>query len=350
MLMLNMTQTICMDPPTNDLPIDMWNKIIAGSENTEKNTLATCNKLLRFLCTKNNHSLYIHTPLLLSQQQKNYALLCATYHGNAQAVKNLLMIGANPHHSTIYLTLLPFSWAFRKKNIALLELFNEHDRKNKHNYHYSKIIPRLYSIAVYLGDLPTLQACAQLESYKPHYNNTYGNSLLHSAVFNGHYHIIEWLLQDNMIRTIVPYWGWEGKNALLMATEKKYGSIVELLLGISTTQVNDRSQKGITPLHVAVIRQYHNIVKSLLKHPDIDVNIQLQNGYTPLHIATENKDIKMIRILVASNKINFYIVNSTNESVFDLANALGNDKVLQILREGAKKSFIATKVALWQNK
>lgn len=340
-----------MDPSTTDLPIDIWNKIIAGSRNKEKNTLAACCTLLHRLSHKNNHSLYIHIPLFLNQDQKNYALLCATYHGNPQAVKNLLAIGAYPYGSTIYLTLLPYCWAYRKKNHAILELLNEHDKNNKHNYCYSKRIPRLYLIAVYLGDLPTLQDCAKKCGYNPLYTNTYGSTLLHSAVFNGHYNIIEWLLQDPKIIVTTSHLGWSGKNTLLIATEKKYGSIVDLLLKTPKIKVNDCSLQGMTPLHVSAIRGYHDIVKSLLKHPDIDANIQLmKNGYTPLHIATENEDREMISILVASNKINFYITNNSNENVFDVASRLKNNTILGILRDGAKKSFTATKIALWQTK
>jgi len=350
LILLFPTMTLCMDPITIELPSDIWNQIIAGSKNKEKNSLAHTNQLFHMLSHKNNHALYIHTPLILSETQKKYALLCATYHGNPLAVKNLLAHGASPHYSTIYLTLLPYAVAYWKKDSKTMKILSKYDKHHNHcQCHRQETVP-FYAIATYLGDLPALQVYSQKDDYNPYYINYYCNSLLHTAIFTGHSAVVEWLLKDSRITTTASCSGWAGKDALLLAITENHTNIVEQLLKMKTINiVNNRSPRGMTPLHAAVIRQYYSITQLLLGHPKIDINIQLKNGYTPLHIATYNNNLEIVELLLTSKNIDLNIINNNNKTALDIAKTLEDEAIKNVLiKKGAQTYFKLTKIAIWQ--
>jgi len=81
---------------------------------------------------------------------------------------------------------------------------------------------------------------------------------------------------------------------LIIAVEKNFVDIIELLLKHENIDVNIQNIDGNTPLHISLYTN-DDIAKLLLDHKDIDVNIQNIDGNTPLQITTNPEIIELIK-------------------------------------------------------
>lgn len=90
------------------------------------------------------------------------------------------------------------------------------------------------------------------------------------------------------------------------------GTILKILLEVSSVDVNAADRRGETPLRLAISSSCHTSVKKLLKAPKIDVNAADNNGNTPLHIAAKNNYSRELNTLLEAPNIN--VNASDNES------------------------------------
>ena len=77
-----------------------------------------------------------------------------------------------------------------------------------------------------------------------------------------------------------------GMSCIGFAASLGYWEIVRLFLERENFDINDKDEKGCTPLMEATKTSDMTMLQTLLKHEKIDVNVQDNNGHTPLMWAT----------------------------------------------------------------
>ena len=325
---------------------DISNKIIAQLSDTDRNNIRCCCKKLKSLCKRTNHSIYMHTPLNLSGRNLITALLYATHYQNKAAIENLLQHGADPN-THIHLRILPLSIAKYQKNERTMQLLKKYHAKD-----YTVMCP-LYSLAAFMGDLPLLKAYIRNEKTLTPFEALYpSNPFLHTAIFNGHTHIIKYVLQTQSLRYLKDV-RYHDMTTLYFAALNDRAAIIELLLKESPFMINDICDPhGFTALHIATVRKHYNVAQLLIAHPNININVQDKNLQAPLHIAVYNEDIDLIQLLLAQSTINLNIKNKNKQTPLDIAKILQNNIIQELLsKRDAKTYFYLSKIAPWeQNK
>ena len=329
-----------------EFPLDIWKKIIACSTIATKNELAHLSTTFSQLSKRTNLCIYLQSPLVLSKKDLQFGLLYATYYGNSDAVENLLQHGASADFYDSLCHLLPLTLAKSQKNqnhrlISILE---------KHKAPCDTEIPPLYAQAVYFGDLPTLTAYEENKDNTSHYTSYDDNPILHSAISNGHTHIVEYLLKDPCISDFINH-KWNKMTPLHCAAQHNRPAITQLLLQADPSMINERC-KGFTALHTAVYHKYYHVAEVLLNHPEIKVNFCTPTCHiAPLHTAIKNGDLEMVRLLLSAPRIIVNIKNNDNKTPLDIANKLSDKEIQKLLIEKeAKTFFYLNKIAPWEKK
>ncbi|VEP17398.1 Ankyrin repeat protein,protein kinase family protein [Hyella patelloides LEGE 07179] len=114
-----------------------------------------------------------------------------------------------------------------------------------------------------------------------------GNMLLHDAVWNNNYEIVQLLINLGIDLDVK---GRDGKTPLFSAIERNYVDMTELLI-THGADTNLKNNYGDTPLFNAINRKNIEIVELLLIH-GADVNAKDNNGQTPLLNITKTRNIK----------------------------------------------------------
>lgn len=332
-----------------EFPSDIWNKIITCSTIATKNELTYVSTAFNQLSKRTNLCIYLQSPLVLSKKDLQFGLLYATYCDNTDAVENLLKHQASPDIYDNLCHLLPLTLAKSQKNqnhrlINILE---------KYKALSDTEIPSLYAQAVYFGDLPTLK------NYVGNIHNDI--PLLHSAISNGHAHIVEYLLQDPRMRPNMKF-KWNRMTSLHCAAQHNRPAITQLLLQADSSMINERC-KGFTALHTAVYYKYYHVVETFLRHPEIKVNFCTPSlAIAPLHTAVKNGDLVMVQLLLSAPTIIINIKSRENETPLDIANTLGNNATTNgekqiyanirqlLIKKEAKTAFYLNKIAPWEKK
>jgi ankyrin repeat protein len=329
--------------PYTLLPPDLWNKIIACCPNTTKNSLAQTCLALSLLSKKTNLSIYMHSPLILSEKQRAFALYCATHYGNRYAVENLLQHGASPNYITPYLQSLPLTVAEANKNQDIISLLKQ--------YYVipHSLTPPMYSRAVYVGDLPLLNSYLENSTNSLHYKGAYhSNPILHSAIYNGHTHIIKRLLKDPQIKPYLEHAQWNEMKPLYFAAQCDRPAIIELLLEACPTMINHVCKQGFSALHVAVRYNNYHAAAALVKHPLVKVNLCSFDRNSPLHTAIRNANVNMVTLLLSSPNICVNIKNKAHQTPLNLAKELFRADIQNLLiNKGAKTFFYLSKIKQW---
>jgi ankyrin repeat protein len=77
------------------------------------------------------------------------------------------------------------------------------------------------------------------------------------------------------------------------------GTVEQVRKVLATTKdVDQRSDRGETPLLLAALREDHEVAKSLVE-AGADVNARGPDGYAPLHLAAERGNVPLVRLLLA---------------------------------------------------
>lgn len=316
---------LCMN-----VPHDIWTKIIACSNTKTKNALGkTCVKL-HTLHSKKNLDLYIQDPLILTTDQKTYALSYCTYYNCVPAVENLLHHRAPICYVYCNMVSLPISIARYNKNDQLIKLLSRHgtpDENYARGYRVMSMQP--YALAALMGDIETVRTYVKSDNYHPVYVTSEpsykGATLLYAAIVGGHRDVVELLLSHKKtIRSINS--GVKGsRRALDVAFLGGHADIVERLLTIPSVRMRghdycrrllyNRAQDG----HAACVqlllkckaRYVNELSSSSLEI--IDGKLGIYKSYTffmriaPLTIASFNGHRDVVELLLNCKKINVNI-------------------------------------------
>ncbi|KAH8653622.1 ankyrin repeat-containing domain protein [Xylariales sp. PMI_506] len=131
--------------------------------------------------------------------------------------------------------------------------------------------------------------------------NGWGNTPLHLAVENGHFSLVQQLLErDNInVNVINPNF----QTALHHAAYFGYMNIIEILLNVPGIKLNLQDCTGMTPLMWAVQRGHLDIVKCFLEQNDIEVNAVDAFLLTPLAWSAKFGLQDMVQLLLGYNDI-----------------------------------------------
>ena len=88
---------------------------------------------------------------------------------------------------------------------------------------------------------------------------------------------------------------------------------------------------GSTALHMAAERGFDDFVALFLANPKTDVNLKNGYGSTPLHLAVKHNHAGTVNILSECDRVDQKITHN-GLTPFDLANLLGLDEVVNILK------------------
>jgi len=145
---------------------------------------------------------------------------------------------------------------------------------------------------------------------------------LHKAAKNGHYNVVELLLEKGVFVGILDR---NGQTPLHRAASNGHLNIAELLIA-KNADVNIVSKTGTTPLHLACEVGNVDIVKLLLSHgPKIDV--VAQSGITPLELSIDNGNIDIVEMLLAHG------AGESSDTSLNRACKGGQIKVVELLLE-----------------
>lgn len=76
--------------------------------------------------------------------------------------------------------------------------------------------------------------------------------------------------------------------------------------------INDKNQKGYTPLHFSVHKGYKNIIELFLNNKKADVNARSGGDFTPLHLAVQEGKSDIVELFLGKG----VDVNSKNKKGF----------------------------------
>lgn len=111
---------------------------------------------------------------------------------------------------------------------------------------------------------------------------------------------------------------------------KEYNQLTEYL-GIELTDVNQKSNFGDYPIHIASVRGDMNEMKILLDN-GANINAIGEHGYTALHNAVEQGHIKMVEFLL-NQGIDTTIKNINHLTAKELAQITDNQDIYKMLDE-----------------
>jgi ankyrin repeat protein len=146
-----------------------------------------------------------------------------------------------------------------------------------------------------------------------------GGTPLSYAICNRHKQVIELLLKGDTQGDLEDI----SKELLLSATKKGDEDVVRLLLDMSKTNLDARDTKyGRTPLSWATVNGHLAIVKLLLATGKINVNAKDKYNWTPLSCAIEEGHENSIKLLLeAGAKVDYEYTIKVSQSVLSLVHA-----------------------------
>ncbi|XP_069464964.1 NF-kappa-B inhibitor epsilon [Ambystoma mexicanum] len=192
-------------------------------------------------------------------------------------------------------------------------------------------------LAVYLNQTEVARALVQ-KGVNLELQDRNGNTPLHVACEQENLDCAHVLLQKDgppeSCRTSEPrQWpnlqlqNWQGLACLHIATLKRNGSLVALLLKREADINVKEGTSGKTPLHLAVELRDRPMVSLLLRR-GAQVDATMFNGCTPLHLAVGRKDATIASLLCQSGA-DTLLRNVEDETAQDLAD--GNNDLLALL-------------------
>lgn len=117
---------------------------------------------------------------------------------------------------------------------------------------------------------------------------------------------------------------------ILLKLLKEYNQLTEYL-GIELTDVNQKSNFGDYPIHIASVRGDIDEMKILLDN-GANINAIGEHGYTALHNAVEQGHIKMVEFLL-NQGIDTTIKNINHLTAKELAQITDNQEIYKMLDE-----------------
>ncbi|MEY4464105.1 MAG: hypothetical protein RLZZ81_1076 [Pseudomonadota bacterium] len=150
--------------------------------------------------------------------------------------------------------------------------------------------------------------CQEIDIMKKIEQETLTSKIIFNAFIYGIYHsnleIINYLL--SLEKTNINEKGTDDNTLLHHAIYSNKPEIVELLLKHGNIDINVKNFQGHTPLTltISIVGGNPTIVELLLKYQSINVNEKDSNGYTPLHQAINFNKPEIAELLINHSKVN----------------------------------------------
>lgn len=164
------------------------------------------------------------------------------------------------------------------------------------------------------------------------HSDTYGNTSLHHACWNGQSEVAKVLLEKDP--DSVNKLNDDGESPLLLAVRRSNLVIVELLLKAGA-ETNHANLNGILPLHVAAENGDLFVGKALLT-AGADINQRASNGETPLTFAAQNSRNDFVAMLIESGADVNAVDNDQHSALYYASEAGYTEIVEQLLVAGAE--------------
>ena len=153
-----------------------------------------------------------------------------------------------------------------------------------------------------------------------------GYTVLQFACYWGHYDVAMLLLRANANPNIpVAKNGW---TPLLMASDKGYDDIVELLVN-AKVNVNAQADDGATALNIAC-RNGHLKIASILLHNRANFALAKNDGWTPLMMACHYDHIDIVKLLVSA-QVDVDVQNIDGATALYIACQNGHERIASVL-------------------
>ncbi|KAJ6289561.1 hypothetical protein OIU76_025391 [Salix suchowensis] len=160
---------------------------------------------------------------------------------------------------------------------------------------------------------------------------------LHTAATQGHIDVVNLLLETDV--NLVKIARNNGKTVLHSSARMGHLEVVRALLIKDPSTGFRTDKKGQTALHMAVKGQNEEIVLELLKPDPSVMHVEDNKGNTALHVAITKGRAQNVRCLLSVEGVNINAINKAGETPLDLAEKLGVQDLVCILKEaGANNS------------
>lgn len=152
-------------------------------------------------------------------------------------------------------------------------------------------------------------------------------SPLHQAVSEGHEAMVGVLLTDG--RTEVRTTGYKSRTALHKAAYRGHLHIAEMLLNHGPDILDQRDADHFTPLHDASAQNKPDMVERLIV-AGADVNAKTKKGATPLHLAAGSNALDAAEVLLRADAL--AVFNHAKETPLMVAQIEGHTAMVELLR------------------
>ena len=172
---------------------------------------------------------------------------------------------------------------------------------------------RVFHAAVIAKNIPVVRQLAKSGANVDYIDYKNGNTSLHSAVGAKNADLLRILLQNGASPS---YTNWKNETPIQTAVNAGYWEGVKILAELKQDQ-QDKFRYGSALIHAA-IKNKHTVVKSLLTAKASLVWYEKPTRNTALHYAVINKNVSMVRSLIAAGA-NAFKQNSMNKTPIQIA-------------------------------
>jgi ankyrin repeat protein len=277
----------------------------------------------------------------LNQEEKWYALICATYYEDGAAVNSLLedkaldakaleytqkdLLGGLPQyvHTFPRLHVLPLTVARYTGNQEIIKALEQ-----KNAVEDKEMVP-LCALAAYMGDVDLLNQCIANNDFDPLYNDKLGGSLLKLAARNNHTDMVKRLLELSDIKRHINADRFGGAPVLYIVAQRGFYDAAKQLCQAgadpSIPYQHPESCEKILPIHIASDHKYKNIVELFCEQSAgyIGVGKYCKYGQFALHKALLENDGRTIKVVLSVPTVNKYFYDDYLKKVQDIAMQYG---------------------------
>lgn len=161
----------------------------------------------------------------------------------------------------------------------------------------------------------------------------YGNNLLHIAVKNDSYSIINYLINKNGMDLDAR--DENGQTLLeLYVTNNNIDLVKKLIENGADSSIKDRNGNNL--LHIAAQNDAYNIISYLMSRNSMDLDARNENGQTLLELYVTNNKIDLVKELI-ENGADSSTSNSKGNNLLHIAARYGSSELINLLlKKGVK--------------
>lgn len=200
---------------------------------------------------------------------------------------------------------------------------------------FSRKLEGLFLQMVKQGLVPMVQLLLEKKVDK-NARDQFGSSALGLAAEHGNHEVLKLLLSKGASPCIADF---RGKTAILWAAKTGNTQNLSLLLdaagNLKAKMVNHQDDEGRTALLIAFEKKWGNVVKILLDKgsPEINVNVEDKKGRTALHLAAQGDNHGLVKLLL--KKADRSLKDGQGKTALLLAAEQGKDTVLELLLDSS---------------